>query len=168
MYFCTGNQEKPAFQPNFMKKVADSRTLLGVDKTSELKDLKTAYRTLMKDWHPDKFIDDNEKKRLAEDKSKEIIEAYHFLVSINPETAAGNIEEYTLTTNTAIRDFEYKSQTLKLFFVDGIGYEYLDVPKNTYQKLVNSDSPARFARRHIYHSFVYRKISKAEEIVTAN
>ncbi len=147
-----------------MKKVSDSRILLGVDKTAELKDLKTIYRTLMKDWHPDKFSDNHELKLVAEEKSKQIIEAYHFLVSISPETAEANLEEYTQTTSTSgIRDFEYKAQTLTLFFADGSGYEYLDVPKNTYQKLVNADSAARFARRHIYHSFVYRRISQVEE-----
>ncbi len=149
-----------------MKKVSDSRILLGVDKTAELKDLKTVYRTLMKDWHPDKFQESNERKLEAEEKSKQIIEAYHFLVSIAPETAANNLPEYTQTTSASgIRDFEYKGQVLTLYFADGSGYEYLDVPKNTYQKLVNADSPARFARRHIYHSFVYRKISKAETVV---
>jgi hypothetical protein len=29
--------------------------------------------------------------------------------------------------------------------------------------LVNSDTPDRFARRHIYHSYVYRKATKAAE-----
>jgi hypothetical protein len=40
-------------------------------------------------------------------------------------------------------------------------YEYLGVPKNTYIKMVNSDSPSRFARRHIYGSFIYRKAGEA-------
>jgi hypothetical protein len=34
----------------------------------------------------------------AEDKSKTIIEAYHFLVSIAPETKDQSIEEYNNTT----------------------------------------------------------------------
>jgi hypothetical protein len=144
-----------------MKKIIDSRLLLGVDKSAELKDLKTVYRNLMKEWHPDKFQDNHEQKTAAEEKSKEIIEAYHFLVSIAPETIASELPDYTNIISTCtIHDFYYKGQTLQLYFSDGSGYEYFDVPKNTYSKMVNSDSPGRFARRHIFHSFVYRKIPK--------
>lgn len=144
-----------------MKKISDSRILLGVDKSAELKDLKTVYRNLMKEWHPDKFQDNHEQKALAAEKSKEIIEAYHFLVSIAPETVASELPNYTnIISSCTIHDFSYKAQTLQLYFSDGSGYEYFDVPKNTYSKMVNSESPGRFARRHIFHSFVYRKIAK--------
>jgi len=52
-------------------------------------------------------------------------------------------------------------QVLTINFLDGSAYEYFDIPKNVYTKFLNSDTPDRFARRHIYHSFVYRKASKA-------
>ena len=146
-----------------MKKIVDYRKLLGVTEAAELKDLKTIYRNLMKDWHPDKFQDSHDQKQEAEEKSKTIIEAYHFLVSIAPETRQLNLAEYTETTTTSnIADFEYKSQTLQVFFLDGSSYEYFDVPKATYVKLVNADSPGRFARRHIFNSFVYRNVVKRE------
>jgi curved DNA-binding protein CbpA len=146
-----------------MKKIVDYRKLLGVTEAAELKDLKTIYRNLMKDWHPDKFQDSHDQKQEAEEKSKTIIEAYHFLVSIAPETRQINLAEYTETTTTSnIADFEYKSQTLQVFFLDGSSYEYFDVPKATYVKLVNADSPGRFARRHIFNSFVYRNVVKRE------
>ncbi len=143
-----------------MKKIVDYRKLLGVTKTTELKELKTIYRNFMKEWHPDKFQEENEKLE-AEEKSKVFIEAYHFLVSIAPETLAQALEEYTKTISTSgIADYEYKSQTLKVTFADGSIYEYFDVPKATYIKMVNSDSIGRFAKRHIYNSFDYRNISK--------
>ena len=86
---------------------------------------------------------------------------YHFLVSISKETHAANLEKYTeLITNVPIDDYVYKGQNLKITFVDGSTYEYLGVPKNTYVKLVNSGTVARFARRHIFTSFVYRNVSK--------
>ncbi len=145
-----------------MKKIIESRKLLGVDKAAELKDLKSIYRTFMKDWHPDKIQDDPTAKLEAEEKSKAFIEAYHLLVSIAPETHAQQLEQYTeVITSSKIADFQYKSQTLQVSFTDGSSYEYFGIPQNTYQKLVNSDAPDRFARRHIYHSFVYRKVSKA-------
>ncbi|EOR96344.1 MULTISPECIES: KTSC domain-containing protein [Arcticibacter] len=144
-----------------MKKIVDFRKLLSVNENTELKELKTIYRNVMKDCHPDKILDNPEAKIEAEAKSKEIIEAYHFLVSIAPETKEANLEGYNLTTSASgITDFEYKAQTLKITFTDGSAYEYFDVPKNTYTKLVNSDSPGRFARRHIFTEFVYRNITK--------
>ncbi len=144
-----------------MKKITDYRKLLGVSKTTELKDLKTVYRNFMKDCHPDKFADDHDGKLEAEEKSKSIIEAYHFLVSIAPETQAQALPVYTQTTTTSsITDIEYVSQTLKITFADGSVYEYFDVPKNTYMKLINAESQGRFARRHIYGEFLYRNVSK--------
>jgi curved DNA-binding protein CbpA len=144
-----------------MKKIVDYRKLLGVTANAELQELKTVYRSLMKTWHPDKFNDNAESKLEAEEKSKTIIEAYHFLVSIAPETRNQSLAEYTLTTTTSsIVDFEYKSQVLRIDFFDGSSYEYFDVPKAVYVKLVNADSRGRFARRHIYNAFLYRSTSR--------
>jgi hypothetical protein len=140
-----------------MKKIADYRKLMGVNKATELKELKTIYRNFMKDWHPDKFQESDESKLQAEEKSKEFIEAYHFLVSIAPETIALSLPVYTQTTSSAsIIDIEYTYPVLSITFSDGSKYEYFDVPKEMYIKLVNADSRGRFARRHIFNSFPYR------------
>lgn len=134
---------------------------MGVQETTELRELKSVYRNLMKDWHPDKFQDDHDRKLEAEEKSKKIIEAYHFLVSIAPETREQTLSEYTETTNnTGIVDFEYKSEILSISFSDGNIYEYYGVPKAIYVKLINAETPARFARRHIYTAYIYRSTSK--------
>ncbi len=143
-----------------MKKIVDYRKLLGVTEVAELEELKTVYRGLMKTWHPDKFQEDAESKLHAEEKSKAIIEAYHFLVSIAPATRNQTLAEYELTASSGILDFEYKSQVLKVYFADGNVYEYFDVPKAAYVKLINADSPGRFARRHIFNEYVYRSVSK--------
>jgi curved DNA-binding protein CbpA len=144
-----------------MKKIIDYRKLLGVSEKAELQELKTVYRNMMKTWHPDKFQETMETKLEAEEKSKTIIEAYHFLVSIAPETRKQSLNEYTITTtSSSIMDYEYKSQVLIINFSDGNTYEYFDVPRSVYIKLINADSPGRFARRHIYNSFVYRSVSK--------
>jgi len=145
-----------------MKKIIGYRKLLGVTEKAELTELKTVYRNLMKNWHPDKFQDSEEQRAEAEAKSKHIIEAYHFLVSIAPETKALTFAEYTLTTTTSgVIDFDYKGETLQINFVDGSSYEYFGVPKALYIKLVNAPALGRFARRHIYNSFPYRSVSKA-------
>ncbi|MXV15151.1 KTSC domain-containing protein [Hufsiella ginkgonis] len=144
-----------------MKKIVDYRKLLGVTESAELQELKTVYRSLMKTWHPDKFTESVEARTEAEEKSKTIIEAYHFLVSIAPETRSQSLAEYTATTTTSnIADYDYKGQVLTITFLDGSEYEYFDVPRAVYIKFINADSPGRFARRHIYNSFVYRSVNK--------
>jgi len=142
-----------------MKKIAGYRRILGVDEKITLKELKTVYRNFMKEWHPDKFQDEDE-LAVAQEKSKEIIEAYHFLVSISPETHAESIESYTsIITSSTIVDFNYKGTTLQISYAEGKCYEYFDVPRALYIKFVNADTPGRFARRHICGSFVYRDVS---------
>lgn len=146
-----------------MKKILNYRQLFNATKSTNLKDLKSSYRNLMKEWHPDKFQGNEEEALHAEEKSKSIIEAYHYLVSIAPETIESQLPEYHATiTNSGIVDYEYKGQTLKIIFVNGSSYEYFAVPKSIYVKLVNSDTPIRFAKRHIYSSFSYRKLSNSE------
>ena len=141
-----------------MKRIGEYRKLLGVDQSTTLKDLKTVYRNTMKDAHPDKFVNDEAGKADAEEKSKSVIEAYHFLVSINPETQEKYKEEYTETiTQSIIQDFYLEKSILKIQHFNGKMYEYIGVPRNTYIKMVNADSPSRFARRHIYGNFIYRK-----------
>lgn len=143
-----------------MKRIIAYRKLFGATKETNLAELKTAYRNLVKEWHPDKFNNDEVKKAEAELKSTEIIEGYHFLVSIAPETHLQNKEEYEkLTTSSFIDSFEYKKETLKLYFHDKSEYEYFGVSENIYTKMRNSATLARFARRHIYHDYQYRKIS---------
>ena len=149
-----------------MKKIVEYRKLLGANKDITLSELKSLYRNFMKEFHPDKFQDSDEAKLKAEEKSKQIIEAYHHLVSISDETREANLEEYTNTISTAgITDINYKGKRLRIDFADGSAYEYIGVPENTYAKLVNADSQARFARRHICTSFLYRQVSKTAELV---
>lgn len=143
-----------------MKKIVDYRKLLNVSEAAELQELKSVYRDLMKTWHPDKFAENEAEKLAAEEKSKTIIEAYHFLVSIAPETRQQTLDIYTLTTNAGILSFDFKAQVLTVSFADGNTYEYFDVPRAVYVKLINSDSPGRFARRHIFNEYVYRSVSR--------
>jgi curved DNA-binding protein CbpA len=146
-----------------MKKINEYRTLLEVDKTVALKELKTIYRNAMKECHPDKFNGDDNGLKAAEEKSKHVIEAYHFLVSIHPDTIAQGKDEYNDTiANATVTDYKYENIRLQVTFSNGSSYEYISVPKATYIKMVNADSPARFAKRHIFNAFPYRKLSNQE------
>lgn len=146
-----------------MKKIADARRLLNVAPTADLAALKSVYRGLMKEYHPDKFAHSEEERHAAEEKSKALIGAYHFLVSVAPETRAAGAAEYAQTLATAVVDFHFEKGALQIDFANGNRYEYLGVPKELYQKLVNAPSPPRFIRRHIAGAYVYRKLSAVEQ-----
>ena len=142
------------------QKIIGYRKLLNVTRDATLKELKTIYRNSMKEDHPDTIADPIE-RLAAEERSKNIIEAYHFLVSVAPETQEKNKEVYQKTTTTVnIQDFYMDNGVLYISFLDGSNYEYFSVPKVTYIKMVNAESPSRFARRHIYNEFLYRSASK--------
>ena len=144
-----------------MSKIEASRKLLNVDSKADLKELKSVYRTVMKTCHPDRFQEEAEKAE-AEARSKRLIDAYHFLVSISPETHAANVDEYEQTiSGTIILDFQCKGTTLEVTYMDGNVYEYFGITKAMYNKLCSADSQARYIRRTISKSFVYRKKSSA-------
>ncbi len=145
-----------------MKRINEYKKLFGVEKEIELKSLKTSYRDLVKEWHPDKFQDGDALKEQAEVNSRKIIDGYHFLISIAPETHAANLEAYTATINeSGIEDFQHKGMVLEITYLDGNCYEYFGVDKKMYLKLVNSENLNRFAKRNIYGKCVYRKTKRS-------
>ncbi len=147
-----------------MKRISEYKKLFGVEKEIDLKTLKTSYRDLVKEWHPDKFLDGDALQEEAEVNSRKIIDGYHFLVSIAPETKAANLEEYTTTINeSGIEDFQHKGMVLEITYLDGTTYEYFGVDRKMYIKMVNSDKLNRFAKRNIYPKFTYRKSKRALE-----
>jgi len=151
-----------------MKRVNEYKKLFNVETGTDLKGLKTSYRNLVKEWHPDKFQETDEMHAEAEVKSKQIIDGYHFLVSIAPETKAANLEEYNVTTSEAlITDFQHKGNLMEISFSDGTTYEYFGVKKPLFVKFVNSDRQFRFAKRNIFTSFLYRKSKKDQELQSA-
>lgn len=146
-----------------MKRINEYKRLFEVENSIDLKELKKTYRGLVKEWHPDKFQDEV-KKEEANVKSLKIIDGYHFLVSIAPETKAANLSEYTKTIATSkITDFQHKKSVFEISFEDGSTYEYFGVSENIFTKFVNSDKRQRFAKRKIFNSFLYRKSKKDVE-----
>ena len=141
-----------------MKRISQYKKLFGIEKEIDLKILKKRYRNLVKEWHPDKFQEDDAKLEEAEVNSRKIIDGYHFLVSIAPETIAANLDVYTETiTNSGIADYVHKGLLLEITFLDGTTYEYFGVTKAIYIKMINSNKLNRYAKRAIYPNFIYRK-----------
>jgi DnaJ-class molecular chaperone len=146
-----------------MKKINEYRKLLGVKAPATLSELKSVYRGMIKEFHPDKHAPGSEEHEEAELKSKSIIEAYHFLVSIAPETKEAGLASYTETANSAaVTKIEFENQILEVCFSDGSSYEYFGVSKDLYMKLVYAPVPTRFVRRHIAHSYLYRQATKRD------
>lgn len=140
-----------------MKRINEYKKLFNVEPETDLKQLKKTYRSLVKEWHPDKFQEEKEKEE-AELKSQHIIDGYHFLVSIAPETKAANLEEYlATTTKSGIADFNWKKRVLEMTFLDGATYEYFGVSEKIFQKLINTDKQMRFCKRSVFNTFLYRK-----------
>lgn len=147
-----------------MKRINKYKKLFKVEGPIELRALKKTYRGLVSEWHPDKFQNE-EKKNEAEIVSTEIIDGYHFLVSIAPKTKENNLEEYTATIAESVVDFHHKSMLLEVTFIDGNTYEYFGVNKKLYNKFASSRSLNNFGRRNIFNSFLYRKSKKAAIVV---
>jgi DnaJ-class molecular chaperone len=140
-----------------MKRINEYKKLFNVEADTSLKDLKLSYRKLVKEWHPDKFQSDDEKAQEAEIKSRQIIDGYHFLVSISSETKEANLTDYNTSSQSGIADYKHKGLLLEITFIDGTTYEYFGVNGNVFTKFHNSDKQMRFAKRSIFTSYTYRK-----------
>ena len=144
-----------------MKRINEYKKIFEVEGDLNLKELKTTYRGLVKQWHPDKFQSEEEKEEAGKGSLK-IIDAYHFLVSIAPETKEANLEAFTTTiTESQVADYYHKSLLLEVTFTDGNTYEFFGVNRKLFIKFVNSRSINNFGKRNIFNSFLYRKSKKA-------
>ena len=147
-----------------MKRINEYKKLFGVENEVELKALKKSYRNLVKEWHPDKFQHGDSLQKEAETNSRKIIDGYHFLVSMAPETKESNLANYTETiANSGISDYLHKGLLLEITFLDGTTYEYFGVTNKVYIKMINSAKLNRFAKRAIYPNYTYRKSKRTLE-----
>ena len=135
-----------------MKKIADSRKLIGATSATKLKELNTLYKGLMKSHHPDRFPNDEEKREEAEEFSKRLIDAYKFLESIHPETHASNAEDFEKTVASSITDWHYKGLTLHLTFGDGSTYEFYGVQPNLSTSSYTDGTCAAGAHFQCFHA----------------
>ncbi len=63
-----------------LKKVNDPYEILGVDRGAGKEEIRRTYRELIKKYHPDKFRSNPDMLKLAEEKTREINEAYTYLM----------------------------------------------------------------------------------------
>ena len=67
--------------------------VLGVSESATDEEIKAAYRTLAKKYHPDKYIDED-LKEIANEKMKQINEAYDEINSLRAGKGAGASGSY--------------------------------------------------------------------------
>ncbi|MFH4964169.1 KTSC domain-containing protein [Gaetbulibacter sp. M235] len=145
-----------------MKRINEYKKLFNVEKEIDLKQLKTSYRNLVKEWHPDKFQKGDDLAIEAELKSRQIIDGYHFLVGIAPETINANLDAFNETISSPIIDWQHKGMVLEVTFLNGDTYEFFGVNKALFIKFCQADKLTRFAKRNIFNTYTYRKIKKSE------
>lgn len=144
-----------------MKRINQYKKLFEIEGPIDLSELKATYRRLVKQWHPDKFQEDDPMHAEATLRGREITDGYHFLVSIAPETLEANRPEYEQTImECGIADYKHKGLLLEITFTNGDGYEYFGVTANVFKKFVHADKQVRFAKRFIYDAYLYRKSKK--------
>ena len=93
-------------------KLKDPYTVLGVSQSATDEEIKTAYRNLARQYHPDNYSDDNPLKGLANEKMQEINAAYDEIQRLRQAggrayTGSGTYYQYysgTGTTNATFAD----------------------------------------------------------------
>lgn len=151
---------------------------LGLTIKSTKEEIKSAYRTAIKKWHPDKFNNDKQKNREATEKSKLINEAYnilknyeppHLKESINhspPNTKSGKKNERSEIIRIKVESsniysigYDKLKKIVQIQFINGGIYEYYDVPENVYIQFMSAESKGKFASRNIYYSYKNGRIN---------
>lgn len=76
-YFRVGRNDYESIMAMFIKSVDNSYKILEIEKSASDNEVKKAYRTMAKKYHPDRVITENEAiKKGAEEKFKEVQKAY--------------------------------------------------------------------------------------------
>src|SRR3989344_7272371 len=91
---------------------AKNYRILGIQPGVSWKQLRQAYKKLVKTWHPDRCQQVSHQKKLAEEKTKEITQSYKELVEYYKEFGA-----LPLVTQTAkIISTEEKTSSQKTYY----------------------------------------------------
>lgn len=85
----------------------DPYEVLGVSKNASIDEIKAAYKELVKKYHPDKYRD-NPLSSLAEEKMKEINEAYESLMKNNGGSGGGYSGGYNGNPNQSSSSPEFQ------------------------------------------------------------
>jgi len=114
----------------------------------------------MNQWHPDKFHNDKQKYKEADEKSKIITDAYDIIKRnyLPFLTSEGESRIKVTSSNIHSVGYDINKMILQIQFLNGGVYEYYGVPATVFNELMNAKSKGKFARRYIYYSYRYKRI----------
>ena len=69
----------PPKTPAQKDKIADAYRVLGLQPTAAFTEVKKAYKTLVKKWHPDLFVNQQQMQKQVQEKMRLVNEAYNIL-----------------------------------------------------------------------------------------
>jgi hypothetical protein len=152
--------------------------ILGVNRKSTKDVIKQAFRDLIKKWHPDKFLINNDANHEATEKSKLIIEAYRVLKNYEPpklqspntyyptdsiKKKSSKVRQEILRTRVKSSNihsvgYDCEKSILQVEFSNGGVYEYYGVPEIIFKDFMNSVSKGKYANRNIFYSYRYSRV----------
>jgi hypothetical protein len=54
--------------------------------------------------------------------------------------------------------YDEENHRLRVFFISGIAYDYINVPRDLYNKLRNAISKGKFLNKHIKGRYAFEKV----------
>jgi DnaJ-class molecular chaperone len=140
--------------------------ILGITRFSTKKEIKKAYREQIKQWHPDKFSNDEKVIKEATKRTQILNEAFSILKDYTPpidnnkkgqsvsfdttinktkHDSAQNISRIRVVSSTVYSiGYDNQTKTLQVEFKNRSIYEYYDVPSNIYEAFMRAESKGRF------------------------
>jgi WD40 repeat protein len=116
--------------------------ILELQPNASSEEVKQAYRRLAKLWHPDRYPDNLQKQKEAEEKFKQILEAYKVLKDYQPQ----------ITFSTVTPDIEVKRSRPEIHYQEGIQY----AEKELYQEAIEEFSAAIRLNSNYLEAYQYR------------
>jgi hypothetical protein len=148
-----------------MDKYAEYCSVLGLDTVGSITELKSVYRNAVKRWHPDRYMFDRGMQQAAAEKLKRINTAYEYVSELlgscprkpqNPGFPKESLLEIFLRSSQIISTaYDYSDYSLYIKFKSSNIYRFCDVPPRIYDELISAESPAVYARKHVYSNYKY-------------
>ncbi len=109
-----------------MREIDKYYQILGLNSGAPEEEIKQAYRDLANVWHPDRFPNNQRLREKANEKLKEINNAYEKLKSYIAENSRGYASESQRFSNNPRHNWERKKSSS----AESWGYEQFESPSN--------------------------------------
>ncbi len=172
----------------FKEDVDNCLSILGLEILPNKEQLKKAYKTLVKQWHPDRFHGRTDLEKLAVKKTQYLNLSYRYLLETLKNTPTDSaskqkneggsnrhnytwqkysdgfpeatVDEFFLNSSHIVSaGYHAQRKILYLKFLGDEIYLYFDVPEFIFLHLLKASSSGRYALKFIYNRFRYRKFT---------